>query len=68
MIQHHINTLSIMLSLTDTRNPAEITRLNRLINHLQRLADELEWAPMRRTDCADRQDPRQQVSTDHQAG
>ena len=48
MIQHHINTLSIMLSLTDTTNTAEITRLNRLINQLQRLADELEWAPMRR--------------------
>jgi hypothetical protein len=42
------NTLNIMLSLTDTRNTAEITRLTRLINHLQRLADELEWAPMRR--------------------
>jgi len=47
MIHEHINTLSIMLSLTDTRNTAEITRLNRLINHLQKLADELEWAPMR---------------------
>jgi len=47
-LQHHIDTLSIMLSLTDARNTAEIARLNRLINHLQRLADELEWAPMRR--------------------
>jgi len=49
MIQHHINTLRIMLSLTDTRNTAEITRLTNLIKHLQRLADELEWAPMRET-------------------
>jgi hypothetical protein len=39
-LQHHINTLSIMLSLTDTRNTAEITRLNRLINHLKALAGE----------------------------
>jgi hypothetical protein len=47
-VNEHINTLNIMLSLTDTRNTAEITRLSRLINHLQKLADELEWAPMRR--------------------
>jgi len=39
-IHEHINTLSIMLSLTDTRNTVEITRLNRLINQLEDLAGE----------------------------
>ena len=40
LIHEHINTLNIMLSLTDTRNTAEITRLNRLINHLKDLVGE----------------------------
>jgi hypothetical protein len=46
LIHEHIALLSA--ELARTANPAEITRLTRLINHLQRLADELEWAPMRR--------------------
>lgn len=45
LIHEHIALLQEELSRTI--NPAEITRLNRLINHLQRLADELEWAPTR---------------------
>ena len=46
LIHEHIALLRARLERTI--NPAEITRLTRLINHLQRLADELEWAPVRK--------------------
>jgi len=46
MIHEHIALLNA--ELAKTNQPAEIVRLTRLINHLQRLADELAWAPMRR--------------------
>ena len=46
MIHEHIALLKARLERTI--NPAEIRHLERLINNLQRLADELEWAPMRR--------------------
>jgi hypothetical protein len=48
MIHEHIALLTAQLLRTPVSDTAEITRLNRLINHLQKLADELEWAPMRR--------------------
>jgi hypothetical protein len=49
LIHEHIALLTAQLLRTHASDTAEITRLNRLINQLQRLADELEWAPMRET-------------------
>lgn len=46
LINDHLTLLKARLERTI--NPAEVTRLTRLINHLQKLADELEWAPVRR--------------------
>ena len=46
LIHEHIALLKSRLERTI--NPAEIKHLERLIKHLQRLADELEWAPVRR--------------------